>query len=290
MDLSDFAGDVGTEDPVTVTGLGTRGGPVDGVRVVRPPVGIDWIQADEMTVCCGAGTSVDEVQAALAEVGQRVIIPGGGTVGGALAVGISGVDRLGHGPIRDSLLQARFVDAAGRIITAGGPTVKNVSGFDLCRLLVGSRGTLGFVAEVILRTRPLPRAAQWYVSETDPYDLLASLYRPVSVLWDGTRTHVLLEGHGADLEIEAERHGLRATDGPPPIPTDQRWSVAPSTIRDLAGAGGEFIAEIGVGRIHSTLRPPSSEIDPTIIDLHRAIKGRFDPSGRLNPGVTVLES
>ena len=132
---------VGTDGPVTITGLATRGGAGAGRALRRArPRGIEWIQADEMTVSCGAGTPVDELAAALAEVGQRAVLPAGGTVGGALAVGRSGIRRLGDGPVRDVLLQARYVGADGEVVKAGGPTVKNVSGFDVCRLLVGSRG------------------------------------------------------------------------------------------------------------------------------------------------------
>ena len=66
MDLTSFAEQVGTTDPVTITGLATRGGPVPDVRVVGAPVGIDWIQAAEMTASVGAGTPVDlAAQAAL---------------------------------------------------------------------------------------------------------------------------------------------------------------------------------------------------------------------------------
>ena len=118
------------------------------------PVGIESIQAEEMTVSCGAGTPVAELDDALAAHGQCVAVPPTGTVGGALAVGQSGIRRLGYGPVRDVLLQTRYVSAAGEVVKAGGPTVKNVSGFDLCRLLVGSRGTLGFLGDVIMRTRP----------------------------------------------------------------------------------------------------------------------------------------
>ncbi|MTA12691.1 MAG: hypothetical protein F2534_08850, partial [Actinobacteria bacterium] len=75
MDLTAFADEVGVEGAVTITGLGTRGGAVPGVRCVHAPAGIDWLQADEMTVCCGAGTPVDELQSALAAVGQRVALP-----------------------------------------------------------------------------------------------------------------------------------------------------------------------------------------------------------------------
>jgi FAD/FMN-containing dehydrogenase len=133
VDLTDFADEIGATDPVTITGLGTRGGPVRGVRAVRAPAGIDWIQVDEMTMRCGAGTTVDEVDAALNDLGQCIALPPHGTVGGALSVGHSGIRRLGHGPVRDVLLQACYVSDRGQIVQAGGPTVKNVSGFDLCR-------------------------------------------------------------------------------------------------------------------------------------------------------------
>ena len=141
IDLAEFAGAVGDADagPVTITGLGTRGGPVPGVRCVGAPAGIAWLQPDEMTVCCGAGTPVDDLAAALAEHRQTVALPAGGTVGGALSVGAADVRQLGWGPVRDTLLQARYVSAGGEVVKAGGPTVKNVSGFDLCRLRVGSR-------------------------------------------------------------------------------------------------------------------------------------------------------
>jgi len=167
MDLRAFADEVGTDDPVTITGLGTRGGGVVDARCVQAPSGIEWIEADEMRISCAAGTPVDALNEALARHGQRVALPPGGTVGGALAVGHSGVRLLGDGALRNTLLQARYVDANGTLITAGGPTVKDVTGFDLCRLLVGSRGTLGFIGDVILRSRPIAPTAQWFTVETN---------------------------------------------------------------------------------------------------------------------------
>lgn len=289
MDLTAFAGAVGSAGPVTIGGLGTRGGPVAGVRAVAAPSGIDWIQAEEMTVCCGAGTPVDDLDRALAEVGQRVALPPGGTVGGALAVGRSGIDRLGRGPVRDAVLQVRYVSAAGTVVKAGGPTVKNVSGFDVCRLLVGSRGTLGFLGEVILRTWPRPRHAQWFVTGGDPAALLAALYRPAAVLWDGTSTWVLLEGHPADVAAEAARAGLAATDGPPPLPVGGRWSRPPRGLGELRGTG-RFVAEVGVGVVHHEQAAPPVEVPAPIRELNRRVKRNFDPDGRLNPGVDVLDA
>jgi glycolate oxidase FAD binding subunit len=281
MDLTPFAAEVGVDGPVTITGLGSRGGPVPGVRVVRAPAGVEWVQADEMTVCCGAGTPVAELAAALRDVGQYVALPEGGTVGGALAVGLSGIRRLGDGPVRDALLQARYVSAAGEVVTAGGPTVKNVSGFDLCRVLVGSRGTLGFLGEVILRTRPLAAASQWWSAPTaDPLAVVARLDRPVSVLWDGATLWALIEGHPDDVDEQGRGAGLLPADGPPPCAYRHRMSVAPATIPQLPG---QFLAEVGVGVVHVD-REPSVTIR---LDLHRRVKEAFDPAGRLNPGVVV---
>jgi glycolate dehydrogenase FAD-binding subunit len=287
VDLRSFADEVGTTDPVTVTGLGTRGGPSPDARVVGAPVGIDWIQAAEMTVSVGAGTPVDELDAALADHGQRVAVPAGGTVGGALAVGRSGIRRLGWGPIRDAVLQVRYVSAAGEIVKAGGPTVKNVSGFDLCRLLVGSRGALGFFGDVILRTRPRARCERWFAGPVDPDELLVRLYRPTSVLWDGTATWVLLEGDERDVEAQVASLDLEPVDGPPPLPDGGRWSVPPCEVRAMTG---RFVAEVGVGVVHHSSPAPPRSPDPAVVELHHRLKARFDPTGRLNPGVDAVSA
>ena len=190
------------------------------MRTVGAPAGIEWIEPAEMTVACGAGTMVAELDDALLAHGQCVAIPPSGTVGGALAVGRSGVRRLGYGPIRDTVLQVRYVSAAGEVVKAGGATVKNVSGFDLCRLLVGSRGTLGFLGDVILRTRPRARFEQWFSGPLDPAEVLARLYRPTAALWDGTTVWVLLEGDERDVDEQvaglpsaAGRRSAGAPDG-----------------------------------------------------------------------------
>jgi glycolate oxidase FAD binding subunit len=291
MDLSPdafAAAVVAAPGPVTVTGLGTRGGPVAGVRTVRAPSGIGTFLAEEMTVECGAGTPVDELAAALAARGQFVALPEGGTVGGALAVGRSGLLRLGHGPVRDTLLQCRVVLADGTVVKAGGSTVKNVSGFDLCRLLVGSHGTLAFFATVILRTRPLPACRAWYATTAPPGPLRASLHRPSALLHDGTTTWVCLEGHPDDVADEAARAGLgEPVSGPPPVPAGGRRLLAaaerPGAARPTID--GAHLAEIGVGVVH-TAQAPSDDPppDPAVVALCARAKRLFDAHGRLNPG------
>jgi glycolate oxidase FAD binding subunit len=286
VDLTPFAAAVGATGPVTCVGArrlwDVGGRPAAGAREVTPPAGIEWIAPEEMTVSCGAGTPVAELDSALAEHGQQVALPAWGTVGGVLAVGRSDHRRLGYGPVRDTLLQAGVVTSGGEVAKVGGPTVKNVSGFDLARLLVGSLGTLAFLGDVILRTRPRPQAAAWYraADGTDPFELFRALYRPTSLLWDGTTTWVLLEGHPTDLEAAVTIHGLASVEGPPSLPP-HRLSMPPSALR---GLDGRFVAEIGVGLVHldepAAAAPPSDEV----VALHRRIKGAFDPTGRLNPG------
>ena len=289
LTLDEFAAQVGAEGPVTIEGSGTRGGGVVNVRTVSAPAGIERIDAAEMVVECGAGTPVDELLAALAEHGQTVSLPPGGTVGGALAVGQSDITRLGHGAMRDVLLQTRYTSAAGKLTKAGGPTVKNVSGFDLCRLFVGSFGTLGFFGDVILRTRPVPRTSGWFSSDRKPSELLSEIYRPVALLWDGQVTHIRLDGDPTDIGRTVERFGLVAVAGPPALPGPSRWSVPPSHAVEAAlSVDGPFVVELGVGVVHHTATRERPVPDAATRGLHDRIKQQFDPTGRLNPGVDPL--
>jgi glycolate oxidase FAD binding subunit len=204
-------------------------------------------------------------------------------------MGRSGIRRLADGAMRDALLQAHYVNASGDVVKAGGPTVKNVSGFDLCRLLVGSRGTLGFIGDVILRTRPKSTHECWFTSDADPWTLLQGIFRPISVLWNGATTWILLEGDESDVDATAAAFGLVRADNGPDLPTAARWSMAPSELQALKVATpGSFVAEIGVGIVHHTHPRPEHPVDPAHASLHARIKAEFDPTGRLNPGVDLF--
>ena len=289
-----FAREAGSHGPISVAGRRTRwalGGPLErGARVIRAPQGIVEVSPAEMTVRVRAGTLVCDLRDELSRFGQRSALPErGGTVGGAVAVAENHPDVLGRGAVRDSVLQVRYVSAEGKLITCGGPVVKNVSGYSLHRLITGSLGTLGLISEVVLRTNPIPEVSRWFVAaDSDPVELAEKLYRPACILFDGARTWLNLEGHGVDVESQlrvAEKSAsFLPVDGPPDFPA-HHWSMTPREAATFGDRGiKDFVASIGVGSVWTTHLPPPFERDPSIRTLAARVKAEFDPDGRLNPG------
>jgi glycolate oxidase FAD binding subunit len=227
---------------------------------VRAPDGIVDYEPADLTVTVGAGTSVGALAVALAEHGQECILDPrstDATVGGLLATGLSGTRRLRHGPLRDRVLEVQFVNAAGDVVKGGGRTVKNVSGFDIPRLLVGSFGTIGVIVQVTLRCQPVAEVSRWAFTTGDPTAVRSTAYAPSSVLWDGRATHVLFEGVAVDLDAELRASGAVGIEAGPELPEGAhrgRISVRPSSLRALAPmldqAGVRWLAEIGVGTVH----------------------------------------
>jgi glycolate oxidase FAD binding subunit len=174
--------------------------------------------------------------------------------------------------VRDVLLQTCYVSDRGEIVQAGGPTVKNVSGFDLCRLLVGARGTLGFLGDVIIRPRPRPQHSQWFTAEAgDPFPIFTSLYRPASVLWNGSQLWALLEGNAADVDAQAAACSLDACDGPPPLPSGSGSAVAPSAI----GATGGISSPRSESAVHHADPSAAGQAhESSVTETHPANKGR----------------
>jgi glycolate dehydrogenase FAD-binding subunit len=122
---------------------------------------IDYPAAD-MTVTVEAGITISALQATLASEGQRLLIdaphPELATIGAVFATNASGPRRFGAGRPRDQIIGVSFVTSDGALVKGGGRVVKNVAGYDFPRLLTGSMGTLGVIAQVTLKVRPRPEA------------------------------------------------------------------------------------------------------------------------------------
>lgn len=121
--------------------------------------------ARDMTVTVEAGMRVAELSRILVREGQQwpIDVPraDNATVGGVIATNTNGPRRYGYGSVRDYVIGINAVDGSGRPFKGGGRVVKNVAGYDFCKLLTGSLGTLGVLTQATLRLRPLPETSAW---------------------------------------------------------------------------------------------------------------------------------
>ncbi len=145
--------------------------PAGDVLDVRSVEGIVDYQPTELVITARAGTRLGELETAMREAGQMLAFEPprfgpGGTLGGAVAAGLSGPRRPYAGAARDFVLGADVIDGTGRALSFGGRVMKNVAGFDVSRLMVGAMGTLGVITAVSLKCLPLPREEATRVFET----------------------------------------------------------------------------------------------------------------------------
>jgi glycolate oxidase FAD binding subunit len=142
-----------------------------GLPPARPGVAVDLrslsqvldYPARDMTITVQAGITMAQLQSLLATENQRlpIDVPNAeqATLGGVLATNVSGPRRLGFGTLRDYVIGISTINDQGQEVKAGGRVVKNVAGYDLCKLHIGALGTLGIINQVTLKLRPLPECA-----------------------------------------------------------------------------------------------------------------------------------
>jgi FAD/FMN-containing dehydrogenase len=155
-------------DKLALLPLGSRSKCQVGMPPTRYDIAVDMTamqeiahyDAGDMTLSVDAGMPLRELEIQLKRKGQflPLAVPcfESTTAGGTIASGIDSALRLQYGSARDFLIGAEFVDGAGQLCRSGGRVVKNVTGYDLHKLLVGSLGTLGVITRLNFRTFPLP--------------------------------------------------------------------------------------------------------------------------------------
>lgn len=171
---------VAEEHPLELVGSGTKRGlgrPVQAAHTLDLSglSGILTYEPEELLLTVLPGTPMAEIQAALSARGQDFAFeapdygpllgtaPGGGTVGGVVSAGLAGPRRFKAGSARDHLLGLCAVSGRGEAFKAGGKVVKNVTGYDLPKLLTGAFGTLGVLTELTIKVLPAPETARTLV-------------------------------------------------------------------------------------------------------------------------------
>lgn len=178
--------------------------------------GIVAYEPSELYITARCGTPLAELEAALAECGQMLAFEpphfAGATVGGCVAAGLAGPRRQQAGAVRDFVLGAKLIDGRGQVLDFGGQVMKNVAGYDVSRLLAGSLGTLGLIAEVTLKVLPRPVAEATLYFALDEATAIARLNAwggqplPVSAsFWADGQLFLRLSGARAAVDAALAR-------------------------------------------------------------------------------------
>ena len=249
----------------------------DGVVLSTRGLGriVEYVPEDQ-TVTVEAGVTFAELSRVLAERGQRLAVdvaePDRSTIGGAIAANAFGPRRMRFGSFKDLILGVGLVRADGVRVRAGGKVVKNVAGFDLSKLMVGSHGTLALISSATLRVHPLPQATRALrISGLAPHalwefvlEMRGRRLEPVAVSALGVRggpsrydADVVFEGFPAGVDSQAACVAR--------IARERGWSaeaVDPATARD----GDARARTAGPLRLRGSVLPSrAAAVDPIAI-------------------------
>ncbi len=173
-----------TARPLRIAGGGSKdwyGGDLAGELLdTRGHHGVIDYEPTELVITARCGTPLAHIEALLLEHRQMLAFEpprfgAASTIGGVVAAGLSGPRRATAGGVRDFVLGAQLIDGKGELLNFGGQVMKNVAGYDVSRLLAGSLGTLGLIAQVSLKVLPLPLVETTVRFELDEIAALARL-------------------------------------------------------------------------------------------------------------------
>lgn len=248
--IDEFAAFVGESDrnrhALAIAGGGTLCGmglPATREHTLISTAGLSEIVSDapsDLVFCAQAGVTLRTISTALAQHGTFIPFDApmapDATLGGTIAAGWLGPRRHLYGRLRDYVIGTTAILADGNIAHAGGIVVKNVAGYDLSRLYVGSFGTLAVLAQANLKTRPLPEASRVFIaplpegSSARAIDALRSLVViPAAALWitgfhsaidgdDGSEGRMLIRLDGSATTLERATRDLRSALGRAGVP------------------------------------------------------------------------
>jgi len=228
---------------------------------------IDYPAAD-MTITVQSGLMVTELQRTLSEHKQHLPIdvprPDSTTIGDAVAWNLSGSRRFGYGTFRDHLIGVTAVDGQGRLFKSGGRVVKNVAGYDICKLLIGSRGTLAIITELTFKVLPQPSATGGVSFDFDDLAAMDAVLEPTTT--SATRPRLI------DIVAYGSQHVLMfGFDG---TTSEVAWQQ--ERIRqEIDATGTSMSAERVEAHLHSTSQLHTPAKDRFKAGLRPSIVTRF---------------
>jgi glycolate oxidase FAD binding subunit len=238
--------------PVRVRGAGTRLAWADGPAAPELTTeGLDEIvehNVGDLTAVLQAGVPLARAQEQFASEGQMLALDPpdlGGTIGGVMATNDSGPLRARYGGARDLVVGMRVALADGTVAKSGGKVIKNVAGYDLAKLFVGSFGRLGAILEVSVRLHPLPPSTATAVGRSDDPDALGRAALTLSharleqmgldVRWEDGAGAVLARFGGATASAQAEAAARLLGDAEVVEDDDALWEAQRDAQRSPAG-------------------------------------------------------
>ena len=260
---------------------------------------------DDMTATVEAGMKLSDFQKAIRAGGQWLPIdppnPEALSISELISTNASGPSRYGFGTIRDWLIGLRFFLSDGRSIFNGGRVVKNVAGFDLCKLMVGSRGTLGVITEAIFKLMPIAEENATFSSACESLEeasgkieaIWGSSMRPsvLDLVREKGQLLIALGISGSKPDVVAQMKSAENIGNFIPAKLDyesrlrrrmnKTMSVLPELlIPSLAKLGDvDFVSRAGNGIIYT-----EGESSPPIWNqVEKRVKAQFDPKGILTP-------
>ena len=256
-------------------------------------------EAGDLTCTVEAGVRLSALRAALAPDGQRLSLdpPGDPSIGACLAANLSGPLRHRFGSPRDLVLGVTLVLADGTVANAGGKVVKNVAGYDLGKLVCGSRGTLALIARISLRLHPLPSTTGTLVVETDDAPAVVDALRRSTLqpsaldVLHPRRVALLFEGGAAGVEDQLERAaalvGGNGADATVWDEARERQGAARGRLRFDPGRLGETLSGLEEAVVRPTAgvafvpREVPVDVPESVRALSERIRAQFDPAGIL---------
>jgi glycolate oxidase subunit GlcD len=204
----------------------------------------------DLVAIAQAGVTLSAFNAKLAENGQWLPLDppddGRATLGGVVATGIGGPQQLGYGRPRGSVIGMKVVLADGSMIKAGGRVVKNVAGYDLCKLFTGSYGSLGIITELNFKLRPRPAREATVIGRGTAQDVLEARLFPVAAEIVNDVLHVRFAGNEKGVAYQVEQARKLLKDAEVVMDDGDLWKgiVAERRMQTLGGPAKQLMERI----------------------------------------------